>query len=210
MQGQITDLSVLFKESSTDHILTQLKYQFFTNDICELINYIQENINEQAEAVQEIANRLNGLDFLLKNVLTKGSTSFAFEINEIFQQWQDFMNANNFSQNDLKLIIKTQEFLDINYALPYVYALGLYDITAMMTTAENYFETGRNQRLMWFVWTLIVVIVVFSLPFQKLIKHLSIYTENAFSLIQIFPYVMISSNKMLENKISRIAKQQKI
>ena len=213
MQSQITDLTALFKQSSTDHILTQLKYEFLTNDICELCNFLQQNINEQDANMQEIVNRLKGLDFcqdLLKNVLTKGSTSFAFEINEIFQQWQDFIQVNNFSETDLKSIIQTQEFIDINYALPYVYAVGLYYITLMMSTAENYFTTMRDQRLMWFIWTLIVICVVFSLPFQKLIKHLSVYTENAFSLIKIFPYAMVSSNKMLDNKITRIAKQQKI
>ena len=213
MQSQITDLTILFKLSNTDHILTQLKYEFFTKDICELYNFIKENINSQVDEVKEIGNRLKGLEFcqkLLKNVLTKGSTSFAFEINEIFKQWQDFIRNNNFSKNDLQSILKTQEFLDINYALPYVYALGLYDITLMMSTAEKYFESVRSDRLTWFILTLIVVCIIFSFPFQKLIKHLSLYTENAFSLIKLFPYTMISNNKMLENKISRISKQQKI
>ena len=213
MQSQITDLTTLFKVSQTDHILTQLKYEFFTKDICELINYIQENIQEQDDNVKEIANRLKGISFcqqLLKNVLTKGSTSFAFEINEIFKQWQDYIRYGDFAKNDLISIVETQEFLDINYALPYVYALGLYDITLMMQTAENYFQKVRDERVMWFAWTLIVIFAIFSLPYQKLIKHLNRYSENAFSLIKIFPYTMINNNKMLENKISRITKNQKI
>ena len=213
MQSKITDLGTLFKVSNTEHILTQLKYEFFTKDVCELYNLIKENINNHIEDVQEIANRLKGIDFcqrLLKNVLTKGSTSFAFEINEIFKQWQDYIRQNNYSSENVMKIIQTQEFLDINYALPYIYALGLYDINLMMTSSESYFETVRNQRVVWFILTLIVITFLLIAPYQKLIRHLNTHSEACFSLIKIFPFVMISNNKMLENKITRITRQQKI
>jgi len=213
MQSQITDLTILFKVTNSDRVLTQLKYEFFTKDICELYRFIQENIEDQVYEVKEIADRLQSMDFcqkLLKNILTKGSTSFAFEINEIFKQWKDYIRNSDFREIDLISIIKTKEFIDINYALPYIYALGIYDITLMMATAEKYFESVRIERLIWFIFTLIAVTTIFSVPFQKLTKHLNDYTENAFSLIKIFPYAMISNNKMLENKIIRITKQQKI
>jgi len=213
MQSQITDLTSLFKLSNTDHILTQLKYDFFTNDICELCNYIQMNINSQVADVQEISNMLEGIGFcqdLLKNVLTKGSTSLAFEVNQIFQQWQDFIRRDNFSGADLVSIIQTQEFLDINYALPYIYALGLYDINLMMINSENYFQNVRSERLVWFIITLFVIAILFTVPYQKLIRHLNTHANNCFALIKIFPYTMINNNKMLENKIIRITKQQKI
>lgn len=213
MQSRITDLNLLFKTSSTERILTQLKYEFFTKDICELVDNLKTNLNEQTLEIQEIASRLQDRRFcqgLLKKVLTKGSTSFAFEINEIFQQWQDYIRNSNFSREALNQIIETQEFIDINYALPYVYALGLYDITLMMSRAESYFDEVRNSRLLWFILAISLISLVFTLPFRDLTRHLNSYTENAFSLIKIFPYSMISNNKMLDNKITRISKQQKI
>ena len=147
---------------------------------------------------------------LLKNVITKGCTSFAFEINEIFKQWQDFMRQSNFSSDNLINIIKSQEFLDINYALPYIYALGLYDVNLMMTASENYFSKVRDERVIWFIIAMICITLILSVPYNKLIRHLNKYSNSCFALIKIFPYSMISNNKMLENKITRITKQQKI
>ena len=213
MQSSITDLGKLFKVSNNDHVLTQLKYEFFTKDICELYSLIKQDINNQPEEVQEIANRLKGITFcqqLLKNVMTKGCTSFAFEINEIFKQWRDFMRQSNFSSDNLISIIKTQEFLDINYALPYIYALGLYDVNLMMSASENYFLKVRSEQVVWFVITLIFITLLLSVPYQQLISHLNTHSNACFELIKIFPYAMISNNKLLENKISRITKQQKI
>lgn len=213
IQNQITDMATLFKVSNTDHILTQLKYNFFTKNICELISNIKENVQDQESDIREIADRLKNIDFcrnLLKTVLTKGATSFALKINEIFQQWQNFIGSKNFSSEDVIKIVQTDDYMDIIYALPYIYALGMYDVSMMMIVSENYFEAVRNNMLAWFIVTLIIVSLFLSAPFQKIIKHLNEHWESCFSLIKIFPYVMISKNKMLENKISRIGRQQKI
>lgn len=190
-----------------------MKFDFFTKDICELYSIIKTNINTQVESVRLIAGRLKEITFcqrLLKGILTKGSTSYAFELTEIFKQWQTYLRERDFTVDNTKSIIQTKEFMDINFALPYVYALGLFDILEMLDRSINYFISYREERVTWIIWTLIVISLCFSFPAFKLINYLKKDSEESFNLLRIFPYLMITNNKMLENKISRISRMQKI
>jgi hypothetical protein len=163
--------------------------------------------------VKLIASRFKGLSFcqrLLKGILTKGSSSLAFELTEIFKQWQTYLRENDFTLYNTINIIQSKEFMDVNFALPYIYALGLVDLIEMLNRSVNYFVTYRDERVIWIIWTLILISLCFSFPAFKLVNYLKKNSEDSFNLLRIFPYLMITNNKMLENKISRISRMQKV
>lgn len=212
LQSQITDLTYLFRTRSTSNILTTIKYEFFTNDICLLIENLKatENLDQD---IKDIINRIKEKSFcekLLKNVLTKGSSSFAFDLNEIFNQWRLFLQTNDFSVKSLQEIIGSQDFIDINYSLPYVYALGLNYLRIMLNKSNNYFDEIRVNMIIWFIFALLVCFFIFLGPMKIMINYLSKNLFRSLNLIKLFPFNMIANNKILENKISRMFRMQKV
>lgn len=214
LQSKISDLTYLFRLTSTSNILTDLKYKFFTADICALISELKANhINGADEVLDNILGRLNNKAFcdnLMKNVLKKGSTSFAFDLNEIFVQWRLFIENNNFDPDSVKEIISSLDFRDINFSLPYVYAIGLYYLREMMKTSNNYFDEIRLNMIIWFIFAILASLAIFLGPVQWFIQYLSVMLYRNITLIRLFPFTMIGNNKMLENKITRMFRLQKI
>lgn len=214
LQSKITDLTYLFRLTTTSNILTDLKYKFFTADICALISDLKSNhVSGNDEVLDNILGRLKNKAFcesLIKNVLTKGSTSFAFDLNEIFVQWRLFIENNGFSSDSVKEIISSIDFRDINFSLPYVYAIGLYYLREMIRTSNDYFDEIRLNMIIWFIFAILASLAIFLGPLQLLTKYLSIMLFRNIALIRLFPFTMIGNNKMLENKITRMFRLQKI
>ena len=208
LQGQITDLSIMFRKTGSSNILTDLKYEFFTKDLCQIGETLKT-----IESFKDMSNLLGSegiCENLLKNVLTKGSTSLAFSVNELFQGWHLLMNYTSFSTYSLLEIIRSQEFIDANLALSYVYAIGKYYSVEMQQTTGNYFDQVRNGNLIWVILTMGMIIILFSMFFKNFIKYLKWNLKENFSLIGLFPFWMINCNKVLENKISKMFRMQKV
>lgn len=208
LQSTITDLSTMFRKTGTSNLLTDIKYEFFTTDICKVAEKLKNS--DSFQEMQALLASEEFCDNLLKNVLTKGSTSFAFSANELFESWQILMEYENYSLETLLLIIQSQEYRDVNLALVYVYAIGKYYSNEMQKKTENYFDDTRNQAILWLCGCLAMLLAVFSTGFRGIVRYLREALRKTFCLIQIFPFVMISTNKVLENKIAKMFRLQRI
>lgn len=208
LQISITDLSKMFKRTGSSNILTDLKYEFFTNDLCKVGESLK-SIDSFREASVLLGSEVF-CDNLLKNVLTKGSTSLVFSINELFEGWGLLMQSSNYSKIALLEIVNSQEYIDANLALAYVYAIGKYYSSEMLKKSVEYFDGVRNGNILWGVFTLAMILVLFWVGFRKWMKQMRESMRRNFSMIVIFPFEMINSNKVLENKISKMFRMQRL
>ena len=208
LQASITDLSQMFKKTGSSNILSDLKFNFFTKDLC----LVSETLKTQANFAK-LATLLGSKSFcdkLLKNILTKGSTSLVFSVNELFQGWQLLMSSSGYNLSSLMEIIQSQEYLDANLALAYVYAIGKFYSNEMQDKTGVYFESVRNTNIIWIVFTLFMALILFGIGFRRLMRYMRENLKETFSMIQLFPFSLIGVNKVLENKISKIFRLQKI
>jgi len=208
LQSTIIDFSTMFKNTGSSNILTDLKYEFFNEDLC----LVAETLKSNADFAQ-MASLLGSqafCDLLLKNILTKGSTSLAFSVNELFDDWQLLMNNSAYNEESLLEIIGSQDYLDTNLALAYVYSIGKYYSEEMLDKTSVYFDEIRTSNIIWIIFALLMIVVLFLMGFKKLMRNLREDLKENFSLILLFPFNVISGNKVLENKIAKMFRKQKI